>query len=218
MIILISKWKRCKYVISSGVADIKTGWLSQSWPCLEPVHFSQKDDYNCGVIICLVSTAINSLPWRLLISLKIYYLRETLMWLMWPTNYFSSNGILLRRHSRVSSVFHYQRVPAPCRWISTPIGSLPSSCQKDLYFVQSTASAVSTRHKHKHKYKHKHGNKHRKQNLASFCYAITLNANFPMQNFLTSDICLFVVPYTFSEIDQFIQPLTLNLLLCFMWP
>ena len=103
--------------------------------------------------------------------------------------------------------------------ISTPIVSLPSSCQKGLYFVQSTASAVSPRHKHKHKYKYKHGNEHRKQNPASFCYAITLNANFPMQNFFTFDICLFLVPYIFSEIDQFIQPLTqLNLLRCFMRP
>ena len=51
-------------IISSGVADIKTGWLSQSWPCIEPVsHFSQKDDYNCGVIFCLVSTASSSLAW-----------------------------------------------------------------------------------------------------------------------------------------------------------
>ena len=47
---------------------------------------------------------------------------------------------------------------------------------------------------HKHKYKHKHSNKHRKQNPVSFSYAITLNANFPMQNFFTSDICLFVLP------------------------
>ncbi|XP_022801564.1 uncharacterized protein LOC111339224 [Stylophora pistillata] len=40
-------------VTSIEVADAKTGWLSLSWPCIEPVHFKQKDGYNCGILICL---------------------------------------------------------------------------------------------------------------------------------------------------------------------
>ena len=43
--------------IPSGAADTKTGWNSQSWPCIKPVHYRQTAGYNCGVIVCLVSMA-----------------------------------------------------------------------------------------------------------------------------------------------------------------
>ncbi|XP_046861499.1 uncharacterized protein LOC124454791, partial [Xenia sp. Carnegie-2017] len=39
----------------SEIADMKTGWHSQFWSCIEPLHFSQQDSFNCGVLICLVS-------------------------------------------------------------------------------------------------------------------------------------------------------------------
>lgn len=42
----------------SGVTDTRTGWLSLSWPCIEPVHFKQKDGYNCGILICLFARCL----------------------------------------------------------------------------------------------------------------------------------------------------------------
>lgn len=36
----------------SEAADIKTGWKSKEWACLEPPHFQQTDGFNCGVLIC----------------------------------------------------------------------------------------------------------------------------------------------------------------------
>ncbi len=39
----------------STVVDIKTGWKSRDRQCIEPRHFSQRDSYNCGVLICSVS-------------------------------------------------------------------------------------------------------------------------------------------------------------------
>lgn len=37
------------------MVDIKTGWKSKDWECIEPRHFVQQDNHNCGVLICLVS-------------------------------------------------------------------------------------------------------------------------------------------------------------------
>lgn len=36
----------------SKVADTKTGWRSRKWRCIEPMHYPQKDNYNCGPLIC----------------------------------------------------------------------------------------------------------------------------------------------------------------------
>lgn len=42
----------------SRVTDTKTRWRSLSWPCIEPVHFKQKDGYNCGILICLFARCL----------------------------------------------------------------------------------------------------------------------------------------------------------------
>lgn len=36
----------------SKAADTKTGWRSRKWRCIEPMHFQQNDDHNCGPLIC----------------------------------------------------------------------------------------------------------------------------------------------------------------------
>lgn len=30
----------------------------QSWPCVEPLHYTQTDSYNCGVIVCLFARCL----------------------------------------------------------------------------------------------------------------------------------------------------------------
>lgn len=40
--------------IFSEAADIKTGWKSKQWRCIEPPHFQQTDCFNCGVLVCTV--------------------------------------------------------------------------------------------------------------------------------------------------------------------
>ncbi|RMX48499.1 hypothetical protein pdam_00008486 [Pocillopora damicornis] len=34
----------------SAIADLKTGWNCKSWLCVEPLHYTQTDSYNYGVI------------------------------------------------------------------------------------------------------------------------------------------------------------------------
>lgn len=36
----------------SEAADMKTGWKSKEWKCIEPPHFKQTDGFNCGVLVC----------------------------------------------------------------------------------------------------------------------------------------------------------------------
>ncbi|XP_028414338.1 uncharacterized protein LOC114537497 [Dendronephthya gigantea] len=40
------------------IVDIKTGWKTKEWICIEPKHFLQTDSYNCGVLICLFAHCI----------------------------------------------------------------------------------------------------------------------------------------------------------------
>lgn len=42
----------------SAVADLKTGWNCKSWPRVEPLHYTQTDSYNCGVIVCLFARCL----------------------------------------------------------------------------------------------------------------------------------------------------------------
>ncbi|XP_066019496.1 uncharacterized protein [Pocillopora verrucosa] len=42
----------------SAVADLKTGWNCKSWLCVEPLHYTQTDSYNCGVIVCLFARCL----------------------------------------------------------------------------------------------------------------------------------------------------------------
>lgn len=42
------------FIHFSEAADIKTGWQSKDWRCIEPPHFQQMDGFNCGVLVCTV--------------------------------------------------------------------------------------------------------------------------------------------------------------------
>lgn len=42
----------------SEIADTETDWDSRSWRCMEPVHFKQKDNFNCGIIVCLFARCL----------------------------------------------------------------------------------------------------------------------------------------------------------------
>ena len=42
------------FIHFSEAADIKTGWPSKDWRCIEPPHFQQMDGFNCGVLVCTV--------------------------------------------------------------------------------------------------------------------------------------------------------------------
>ncbi|XP_028518051.1 uncharacterized protein LOC114574227 [Exaiptasia diaphana] len=43
----------------SSTADIKTGWKSTQWPCIQPSHVTQLDRYNCGVFVCFFARCIS---------------------------------------------------------------------------------------------------------------------------------------------------------------
>ena len=47
----------------SEALDFKTSWGSQSWCCKELKHYEQKDGYNCGVLICMVSVKFILVSW-----------------------------------------------------------------------------------------------------------------------------------------------------------
>ena len=42
------------FIHISEAADIKTGWQSKDWRCIEPPHFQQMDGFNWGVLVCTV--------------------------------------------------------------------------------------------------------------------------------------------------------------------
>ena len=47
------------YVFFSVLVDVKTGWKVGNWPVIQPRHCQQRDGYNCGVFVCLVSFSVN---------------------------------------------------------------------------------------------------------------------------------------------------------------
>ena len=47
------------YAFFSVLVDVKTGWKVGNWPLIQPRHCQQRDGYNCGVSVCLVSFTVN---------------------------------------------------------------------------------------------------------------------------------------------------------------
>ena len=48
-----SQSSKCLYIFSE-IIDGKTGWDSTLWPCIEPQHFVQRDQHNCGILVLVV--------------------------------------------------------------------------------------------------------------------------------------------------------------------
>ena len=43
------------------MVDIKTGWKSKDWQCIEPKHFVQNDGYNFGILVCNIATFVKKM-------------------------------------------------------------------------------------------------------------------------------------------------------------
>ncbi|EDO34732.1 predicted protein [Nematostella vectensis] len=63
--VLIAETSLCAIVKSGfstrshgNLVDLKSGWKTSEWPCIQPKHARQTDGFNCGVFICLFARCL----------------------------------------------------------------------------------------------------------------------------------------------------------------